>query len=222
MTRRLAVLAGALLALAVGLSVVLSPAGSGGSTAAPTGSDDRAAPAPSATPGAAEDEVVVPGRGSLAAAGETAPEATAPAAVRIPGIEVSSPLETLRTDEAGRLRSPQEWQSAGWFAEGTPPGEIGPAVIAGHVDSPTGPAVFARLAELRPGDLVTVERADGSTVDFRVDRTEVVPQAAFPTAEVYGPTPDAQLRLITCDGPYLRSSGGYQDNRVVWASAVTA
>lgn len=174
---------------------------------------------PSAEPG---EDLLVPGSGELAAAG-TGDAATSarPVAVRLPSIDVASGLEDLAIDRSGRLRSPRDWQRVGWFADGTVPGDVGPAVVAGHVDSPTGPAVFDRLDELEPGDRVEVERDDGEVAVFVVDRAEVVAKDDFPTASVYGPTPDAQLRLITCDGPYVRSSGGYQDNLVVYATEVT-
>lgn len=146
-------------------------------------------------------------------------EASRPVRVRVPRADIDVATELLRTDTDGRLESPRTWQRAGWLASGAAPGDVGPAVVAGHVDSPTGPAAFTGLDVLRAGDEVVVDRADGSSVTFVVDRTEVVVKGAFPTAEVYGPTPDAQLRLITCDGPYLRSSGGYQDNLVVYATA---
>ncbi|SDR74552.1 Sortase family protein [Nocardioides scoriae] len=167
---------------------------------------------PPASTSASEDLLVTPERSGDAA----------PVRVRIPSLDVSSTLEELRTDRRGQLEAPRAWQQAGWFADGTAPGAPGPAVIAGHVDSPDGPAVFARLSDLRPGDTIEVDQADGATVRFQVDRTQVVPKDGFPTRDVYGPTPDAQLRLITCDGPYVESAGGYQDNFVVYASEVTA
>ncbi len=145
-----------------------------------------------------------------------------PTRVQVPSLGIDSSLERLHTAANGELEAPRAWQQAGWFAEGTRPGATGPAVIAGHVDSPDGPAVFARLSELAPGDLVVVRHRDGTAARFRVDRRQVVPKDGFPTAAVYGPTPDAQLRLITCDGPYVRTSGGYQDNLVVFASKVGA
>ncbi|MBW8767444.1 MAG: class F sortase, partial [Geodermatophilales bacterium] len=90
-------------------------------------------------------------------------------------------------------------------------------VLAGHVDSTAGPAVFFRLGELAAGDEVVVGRSDGTTVRFTVTRVARYPKAAFPTAEVYGPTPDAQLRLITCGGDFDRSRRSYADNVVVFA-----
>lgn len=185
--------------------------------------DEPAAPAAAnvAAPPTAEAPRPSPtaSSGTLTVQGETQP-GSAPDRVRVPRAGIDVGVETLGTDGRGRLESPRAWQRAGWFGSGAAPGDVGPAVVAGHVDSPTGPAAFTGLDTVRPGDEVVVDRADGSSVTFVVDRTEVVGKGAFPTDEVYGPTPDAQLRLITCDGPYVRSSGGYQDNLVVYATAV--
>lgn len=132
----------------------------------------------------------------------------------------AAPLEPLGLLPDGSLAAPADFGQAGWFAGGTVPGQRGPAVIAGHVDSVAGPAVFFRLRELKPGNLVVVELADGSELTFSVYRTEQVPKDAFPTAEVYGPTPDAELRLITCGGEFDRSERSYRDNTVVFARLV--
>jgi hypothetical protein len=94
---------------------------------------------------------------------------------------------------------------------------VGPAVIAGHVDSRTGPAVFYRLRALRPGQAVLVERADGTRLRFVVTDTRSYPKAGFPTAAVFGPVPGAALRLITCAGNFDRARGSYLDNLVVSA-----
>ncbi|SEF16247.1 sortase domain-containing protein [Jiangella alba] len=142
---------------------------------------------------------------------------TVPVRVRIPAIGVDSALETLRRGDDGRLAAPVDWQTAGWFAGGPVPGTPGPAVLAGHVDSPSGPAVFAGLARLRPGDRVEVELSDGETAVFVVDGSRTVPQADFPSDEVYGPVPDRQLRLITCH-TFDESAGHYVDNLVVFAT----
>lgn len=142
---------------------------------------------------------------------------TVPVRVRIAAIGVDSALETLHREDDGRLAAPVDWQSAGWFAGGPLPGAPGPSVIAGHVDSPSGPAVFAQLARLRPGDRVEVELSDGSTAVFEVDGSRTVAQAQFPTDEVYGPVPDSQLRLITCHS-FDEAAGHYVDNLVVFAT----
>lgn len=142
-----------------------------------------------------------------------------PTRVRIPAIRVDSPLEDLTLDSAGALRAPVDYGRAGWYADGTVPGDIGPAVIAGHVDSRQGPAVFFRLYQLRQDDLIQVQRGS-KWVTFRVVSTARYPKDRFPTAEVYGPTPDAQLRLITCGGTFNKTRRSYVDNVVVYAVVV--
>lgn len=144
-----------------------------------------------------------------------------PVRVVIPAIGVTSTLESLDLGDDGELTAPGDYRSAGWFAAGTEPGQPGPAVIAGHVDSPDGPAVFARLQELKPGDEVQVVRQDGSEVRFRVSQLETAPKDAFPTTSVYGPVPGPELRLITCDGLFDRSTGHYVDNLIVYAVAAS-
>ncbi|WP_333926947.1 sortase domain-containing protein [Sphingomonas sp. LR61] len=112
-----------------------------------------------------------------------------PVSVSIPAIGVQSNLEDLHRGTAGELDPPVDWDSAGWFSDGIVPGEVGPAVIAGHVDSPTSAAVFFRLDELVAGDEIHVAMSDGSTRTFTVDRSERAAKSAFPTSDVYGTTP---------------------------------
>jgi sortase (surface protein transpeptidase) len=138
----------------------------------------------------------------------------------IPSIGVSSGLERLRTDGAGRLLPPVDPQVAGWFAGGVRPGDAGPAILAGHVDSWTGPAVFTRLGELRRGAVVVVTDAHGRKVDFTVDGVATYAKDRFPTGAVYGATPDPQLRLITCGGDFDHATGHYRANVVVYAHLV--
>lgn len=142
-----------------------------------------------------------------------------PLAVRIPAIGVTSSLLPLRLNGAGALQPPDDFVHAGWYTSGPTPGEQGPAVIAGHVDSRAGPAVFFRLRELRPGDAVLVSRSDHRTVRFRVVEVQRYPKNAFPAARVYQPTPDAALRLITCGGSFDYARRSYRDNIVVYAVA---
>lgn len=142
-----------------------------------------------------------------------------PTRVQVPSLGVDSSLALLDVDDAGVLVPPTVFDQAGWFSGGPAPGAVGPAVIAGHVDSRTGPAVFFRLDEIAVGDEVLVDRADGTTVRFAVTRVAQHPKNAFPTTEVYGPTTGPELRLITCGGKFDRSTGSYLDNVVVWAVA---
>jgi len=207
------------------LAVVLLVVGGGLLGVTVVDSDD-----PSAPPGSAGSAPPDPGGRADADSGaedepellevQQAREVAAPTRVEVPSLGISSDLDRLGTDGTGRLETPPQWQVAGWFASGPRPGDDGPAVIAGHVDSPTGPAVFARLSELEEGDLVRVTDAEGVVREFAVTSTTTTPQDGFPTEAVYGPTPDSQLRLITCDGPYDAANGGYQDNLLVFATEV--
>ena len=142
-----------------------------------------------------------------------------PTRIWIPSIGVSSSLVRLGLQSDRSLEVPSDFAVAGWWAGGPSPGEDGSAVIAGHVDSRSGPAVFFELRRLRRGDAIWVKREDGTEVRFVVQRLEQVPKTRFPTHEVYGPQPYAALRLITCGGAFDRSTGHYVDNVIVFASA---
>ena len=107
---------------------------------------------------------------------------------------------------------------AGWYRYLASPGEPGPAVILGHVDTRSGPAVFHRLGVLRRGDLVRVTRQDGRVVRFRVTDVVLVAKSAFPTQAVYGATVLPTLRLVTCGGTFDRRAHSYTGNTVVFAS----
>lgn len=135
----------------------------------------------------------------------------------IPAIGLHTRLIGLGLNHDGTLEVPTDYALAGWYELGPRPGERGAAVIVGHVDSTEGPAVFYRLGELEPGSKVRVEWADGSSVGFRVYAVREYAKAAFPTTLVYGRTPAAELRLITCGGPFDGSTGHYLDNVVVFA-----
>jgi sortase (surface protein transpeptidase) len=143
-----------------------------------------------------------------------------PVSVRIPRLDVVSPLVELRLDDVGAMEVPQDPAVAGWYALGPTPGALGPAVIAGHVTWNGVPAVFYRLARLRVGDTVFVRREDGGTAVFAVTRVLQVPKKAFPTQAVYGAVDRAALRLITCGGSYDRAHHRYADNVVVFARLV--
>jgi sortase (surface protein transpeptidase) len=146
-------------------------------------------------------------------------QAANPVRVRVPAIAVDAGVVPLEVDAHGVLSPPATNHEAGWWRAGPEPGEQGPAVVVGHVDSRQGPAVFFRLRQLVPGDRILVDRADGSTAAFVVDRVERFGKDAFPTEAVYGATADAQLRLVTCGGRFDRSTRHYVDNVVVFARA---
>ena len=172
-----------------------------------------AAPSPAAPSPAPPTPVVAP-----------TPEAphlsrSTPIRLQIPAIGVDTALMELGLLPDGTLEVPPEGFPAGWYNGGPTPGELGPAVIAGHVDW-TGPAVFYKLHDLKLDDQVSVTREDGSVAVFRVTRVEQVPKNAFPTALVYGDISFAGLRLITCGGLFNKKIGHYVDNIIVFATFI--
>ena len=148
---------------------------------------------------------------------EIAPEAPPPRRVTVDRLGITSDLVGLKVQGDGTLQVPDDYDTAGWHRAGTAPGDVGPAVVVGHVDSHEGPAVFYRLRELQPGDRVTIDRVDGSVVVFEVYGQETVPKDAFPTERVYGPTDGPELRLLTCGGRFDEQARRYTDNVVVYA-----
>jgi hypothetical protein len=163
---------------------------------------------------AATSPVVVPPPAPLLLA------ASVPVRVTIPAIGVDSPLLALGLQDDGTLAVPPDGAQAGWFTGAPTPGELGPAVIAGHVDWGGAPGVFFRLRELSTGDRITVTREDGSTAVFAVQRVERFPKDAFPTDTVYGDIDHAGLRVITCGGSFDHLARSYVDNTVVFADLV--
>ncbi|TCK63455.1 class F sortase [Curtobacterium sp. PhB136] len=219
----------AALAVVVAGAVVTGVAFASGSGSGPVaGASASSSPSPSS--GAGSSGAGASGSSASAAAGDrdttgfqdpAAPAAKSdatPTRVTIPAIGVDASLEDLHRGSAGELDPPKGWDNAGWFSDGIVPGEVGPAVIAGHVDSPTSAAVFFRLDELVSGDEIHVAMSDGSTRTFTVQDTERASKSAFPTSDVYGTTPTPQLRLITCDGTFDTATGHYTDNLIVFAS----
>ena len=140
----------------------------------------------------------------------------APVRIEIAAIQVSAPVDAAGKNRDGTLEVPTDFARTSYYTGRPVPGEPGPAIIIGHVDGRRGPAVFHRLRELRPGTEVRIQRADGTVVAFVVERSKQVPKSAFPTDEVYGPTPDPTLRLITCGGGFDRRTGHYRDNTIVF------
>lgn len=142
-----------------------------------------------------------------------------PVRLRIPAIGIDAPaLVPLGLGADHELEAPARFEDVGWYAAGPVPGDPGPAVIAAHVDSRSGPAPFFRLRDLRDGDPVFVTRSDGQETRFVVDTVQRYPKNAFPTDAVYGPAPGSALRLITCGGSFDAAKRSYRDNIVVYAS----
>jgi LPXTG-site transpeptidase (sortase) family protein len=145
-----------------------------------------------------------------------------PVSLTIPLIGVRSKLIYLGLASDGTLQVPplSEVSVAGWYKGSPRPGAVGSAIIVGHIDSYKGPGVFWRLSTLRRGDKIYVKRADGTLVEFRVTSVQTYLKDHFPTEDVYGPTPDAELRLITCGGAWDQATGHYLSNIVVYAVEV--
>lgn len=147
--------------------------------------------------------------------------ASQPVGIDIPSVGVrTSNFVGLGLAADGSLEVPKDFSSVGWYTSGPAPGQLGPAILAGHVDDHNGPAIFYRLGALRTGAMVNVARKDGSTAKFTVDRIERFRKDKFPTALVYGSSNRAELRLITCGGSFDPKSGHYVDNIVAFAHLV--
>lgn len=145
---------------------------------------------------------------------------SAPTRLRIPAIGVNSSLMELCLQSDGSLEVPPDAVPAGWFTGSPTPGELGPAIIAGHVRWNGTPGVFQHLTDLEVEDLVDIASQDGSTAVFRVTRIEHFAKSAFPTEAVYGNIPRAGLRLITCGG-LDPDTNSYEENVVVFAVLVS-
>ncbi len=142
----------------------------------------------------------------------------------IPDIGVTTTLLTLARDDKGEAEVPpgEAGSPAGWYKFSPTPGELGPSVILGHVNTTTiAEGVFYRLHELKEGEQFSVTRADGTVAVFAVDRTEVFKKAEFPTLAVYGNTDRAEIRLITCGG-YEPSTGDFVENTVVYGHLLSS
>ncbi|HVF20532.1 MAG TPA: class F sortase [Mycobacteriales bacterium] len=147
---------------------------------------------------------------------------SAPVRLRVASIGVDTPLIRLGLQADRTMEVPPDAFPAGWYGGAPTPGELGPAIIAGHVDWAGRDGVFHDLHRLRPGDEVAVSRADGSTATFRVERVEQLRKDRFPTDAVYGDIDHAGLRLITCGGTFDPRAHSYVDNIIVFARLVRA
>ena len=209
--------AGLLACAATAVLIATGCAGSGGDATAVRADPASSAPA-TASPG---PEDATPS--TAPSARPEALDASHPTALTIPAIGTRSGLLHLGLRDNGSLEVPpgDPGAPAAWYDGSPTPGEVGPAVLLGHVNATDGgPGVFAGLRQLAPGDRIEVAREDGTTAVFAVDRGEAYAKDAFPTLEVYGNTAGPELRLITCDG-YDPATGLFDDNYVVYATLVT-
>ncbi|TYB95217.1 class F sortase [Micromonospora sp. WP24] len=147
-----------------------------------------------------------------------------PTRIKIPRIGVDAPTTPVGLDRNQQIGVPplNQPKTAGWYKLGPSPGEVGTAVVVGHVDSrATGQAVFFRLGALKPKDTIEVLRTDGKKARFIVDGVARYPKKQLPLNQVYGHTGKAQLRVITCGGDYDKKAKSYKDNIVVFATLAT-
>ncbi|WP_052442596.1 class F sortase [Streptacidiphilus neutrinimicus] len=145
--------------------------------------------------------------------------ASEPERITIARLGLNAPLVPVGRASDGTVATPSfaHPHTAGWYDGSVTPGQQGTSVIVGHVDTPTGPAVFYPLAVARPGDTVAVTRADHTTADFTVDAIKVIPRDDFDESQVYGATGRPEVRLITCGGTYDKATQEYSSNVVVYA-----
>jgi hypothetical protein len=186
----------------------LPPAAAGSPAPADRTTGSAAPPAPSVRPAA---PAVLP--------------ASEPTRLTIPAIGVTSDVRPLGLNPDRSMQVPPLAGDsyAGWYRHSPTPGQLGPSVVLGHVDSERdGPGIFFRLGALRAGDTAELTRADGTVAVFQVERVARYEKARFPTAEVYGNTDRPALRLITCGGRFDPSALSYEDNIVAYASLVSS
>lgn len=142
-----------------------------------------------------------------------------PARLLIPALDIDSHVEHVGLDEAGQMAVPAQAENVAWYKRGASPGQVGNAVIAGHLDSVTGPAVFFELGSLRSGDEVAVISAAGETRTFIVEQVATYSQYAIPLANIFGPTDGMRLVLVTCAGQFNNQTQLYSHRTVVYATA---
>lgn len=200
----------AIVAIAV-LSGCSTPPAAEPAVAAPTGSSETDTAVDAVSPAVVGDQPVTP-----------APAApSTPVRIEIDAIGVDSNLIGLGLQDDGTMEVPAGGFPGGWYTGSPTPGELGPSIVAGHVDWDGEPGVFFRLTELSPGDDIVVTRADSSVVTFEVTAKEQYRKTEFPTQSVYGDLDHAGLRLITCGGEFDSAATSYDDNVVIYAEMVS-
>ena len=171
-------------------------------------------------------------RSARTAKAATAPPVNAPAlpvvarsvpvSLSIPAIDLSASLSVLGLNPTGTVQVPTDYEQPGWYHLGPSPGQLGSAVILGHVDTYRGPTVFFRLRTLVAGDKITVTLADGVVTTFEVDSVAMYVKAKFPAEQVYGSRGVSALQLVTCGGTFDPATGHYLSNVVVYSSLVSS
>jgi sortase (surface protein transpeptidase) len=176
---------------------------------------------PSPSESESESESAAPGPSP--SSGVEPLSASPPVAVRIPRIDVNSTVHGLGLDGEGQLQVPagDRYDEVAWYDGSPTPGEVGPAVLEGHVTGAGyAPSVFFELGSTRKGDRIEVDRADGTTATFEVTEVKSSPKEDFPRIDVYGATDGPELRVITCGGTFDKDAGRHLDNVIVFAQLV--
>lgn len=140
-----------------------------------------------------------------------------PVRIIVPAIGVDAPVIPLGINPDHTVQVPSTFTETGWFKPGPEPGEVGSALIVGHVDSYKGPGVFYRLPALRRGDRITVVLVSGRRLRFVVTSSRDVSKLRFPSELVYRRTRRSTLRLVTCGGRFDPSTRHYLSNHIVFA-----
>ncbi|KZB86399.1 class F sortase [Amycolatopsis regifaucium] len=174
------------------------------------GTDEPAPPAAQAAPSESAPPVVKPFNG------------VRPTNVKIPKIGAESSLVTVAIGKDGKMSVPsaKNPMQAAWYRLSPVPGDVGPAILLGHVDGNKQPGIFYKLKDVNPGDEILVDRSDGKVLKFVVEKKDQVPKDQFPEDAVYGNTDKPQLRVITCGGVFDKEEHSYKDNVIVYANLV--
>ena len=221
---RLIVAATAALLLIAGITVVVIGVNSQQQPPEPSAADGSSSTASTPTTPEPQTSTTPHAPAPAPAPTPTPLAASAPTHIDIPAIGVSSDMLQLGTNPDGTVEVPplEKDSRTGWFTGSPTPGQLGPSVVLGHIDSKEyGPGVFFKLGALKPGAQISITRADGTEAVFSVDKVEQYPKDHFPTIEVYSNTDHAALRLITCGGKFDLSANSYEDNIVAFATLVS-
>ncbi|MCX5042654.1 class F sortase [Aldersonia sp. NBC_00410] len=141
-----------------------------------------------------------------------------PTTIRAAKINLYAQIATLPRATSDVMPLPVDPQVAGWYPDSAAPGQRGTSVILGHFDSKTGPAAFYTVPQLQPGDLIDIDRSDGTIAHFAVTDVAIYPKDSFPADKIYQPAPDSEIRLITCGGKFNDQLHSYDSNIVAYAT----
>ncbi|WP_347861101.1 class F sortase [Salimicrobium sp. PL1-032A] len=148
----------------------------------------------------------------------TSPTPGSPEHIRIPSIGVDAPIIATGLDENNEMVVPDNGEEVAWFEPGREPGEEGNAVLAGHVDDYSGPAVFFDLEKLQPGDEITITDERDMAWTFIVDKVEAYPLGEAPIRDIFGPEQGRKMNLLTCTGLYDASAGTHEERLAVYTT----